>query len=304
LAFNPNVVSQTSNPRNENASGTNVLYGGSGSPYFPGDLEKYAFWMSFSFYEYQAPAFTETKILADKGTIRLPLPNQMIDQLDVSYNMEAFTFGGPATAVALNAYRASPAGNPGNTAVNVAGGFAGGALTNLARLPGVAQQFGVTVNPFISVMFKSPSFKRHSFIWKLSPVNKKESNAIGAIINTFRFNQSPGVAESVGGTLLSYPNIVQLAVSNQDPNLFNYKFKPAVIDSFHANWAPNNQASFFGNKAPTEIEIRLSLIEIEYWLQSDFGNQTSGQIDVLEKAKELYDRSGIDALDLTNMVLM
>lgn len=86
----------------------------------------------------------------------------------------------------------------------------------------------------------------------------------------------PDYAGSSGGTLLTYPNIVQITISVNDPNYFTYVFKPAVIQSFNVNFAPSGQPSFFGNtRAPTEVEIQMQILEIEYWLSSDFGINTT-----------------------------
>jgi hypothetical protein len=95
---------------------------------------------------------------------------------------------------------------------------------------------------------------------------------------------------ALGGTLLTYPNIVQVTVSVNDPTFFTYVFKPAVIESFSVNYTPGSQPSFFGTtKAPTEVILRLGLMEIEYWLSSDYGmrNQTGLNLSISDLTKNL-----------------
>jgi hypothetical protein len=218
---------------------------------FPNDLVKQPFWMSFSFYEYKMPSplmNQQNEYYVDKGTIRLPLPNSMVDNQQIQFSADSVvpsvTLGGLATAA----------------------GKAVGALS------------GTAMNPFLTVMFKQPTFKQHSLEWKLTPSNENESKTLNSIVNTFKYNILPDSAGA--GALLSYPNIVQIRVSAADPDYFTYIFKPAVVESFSVNYTPSGTPSFFGaTKAPTEVQIRLGLMEIEYWLARDYGSERDSALD-------------------------
>jgi len=221
-----------------------------------------------------------TSVLSSLGTIRLPMPNQMVDHQDIVYAVEEL---GLVAGSALAKFQQS-----GGSYASALGGAAGGGLIGAAQnlgnaIPGtngqgfnvLLQTQGLSVNPFLSVMFKSPAFKKHAFKWKLSPENEQESGDLGTIIDTFRFNQLPSASAAFSGALLAYPNVVQISVAGSGPPgtgaMFSYTFKPAVIESFASNFAPNGQASMFGTTgAPTEVEINMSLLEIEYWLQNDY----------------------------------
>jgi hypothetical protein len=253
----------------------------SGSMYFPKDLQKQPYWISFSFYQYQMPNLTQQNIYYnDAGTIRLPLPNSMVDNQGVSYDEEKL---GTILGVGINQLQkgnvvggGAALGAAAAQAANVPyAGAAVGALTNTLNSPiasAVGQMNGVAVNPFLTVMFKSPQFKKHTLEWKLSPSNEQESATLNSIINTFKGNMLPDQNAALGGTLLTYPNIVQAQVSVNNGSYFTYVFKPAVVESFQVNWTPSNQPSFFGStKAPTEVAISLNLLEIEFWLSSDYG---------------------------------
>jgi hypothetical protein len=248
----------------------------SGQMRFPYDLEKQPFWMSFSFYQYNMPSLTQQNVYyKDTGTIRLPLPNSMVDSQHVQYSAESLNL---LTGVAVNQIQGGNAGAgfaalgaqalaPGivNPAIN--------AVQSQAAQAGLQSQ-GAALNPFLTVMFKQPAFKMHSLEWKLSPSNETESQQLNQIINTFRANMLPDKNNALGGSLLTYPNIVQISVSVNNGGYFTYVFKPAVIESFDINFAPSGQPSFFGSSvspAPTEVQIRLGVMEIEYWLSSDFG---------------------------------
>jgi hypothetical protein len=263
---------------------------------FPSNLGSYPFWMSFSFYEYKRPKFTDNPILQNKNNIRLPLPNQMVDHQDVVYAQEE---AGLVAGGALNQYL-NGSGSIGDVAA-ATGWAAVGAAVGANRLSGktpnlLAQLGGVATNPFLTVMFKSPAFKKHVFSWRLSPTNVKESQALAAIVQTLRYNQLPDVSGSLGGALLTYPNIVQLTVSTASSS-FKYMFKPAVIESLSINFAPGGQPSFFGStKAPTEVEIRLSLLEIEYYLQRDYGNPNTAGLTLASDLANLLENGIKDIL--------
>ena len=292
------MVDQINNPKDVNTEQTlfqnnpvassisDLAYGvlGGGKAYFPADLEKQKIWMSFSFYQYQRPQFNNTAKLSDLGTIRLPIPNNLVDTSSVEYTQERL---GTVVGSALNALSGGAGAiDSGLTAAGAALGKAGlnlidsqivrnaitnqGGTVNPSQILG--QQLGVALNPFMTVMFKQPNFKRHAFIWRLTPSNLEEVNIVNTIVKTFKFNQLPDMAASMAGTLLTYPNIVQVNVSNFNENSFSYALKPAVIESISVNYAPSSTPSFFGaTKSPTEIEIRMTLLEITMWLQRDYG---------------------------------
>jgi hypothetical protein len=273
--------------------------------YFPEALVSYDYWMSFSFYSYKRPVFGQSMVLTDTGAIRLPLPNSMVDDQNVQYSPEE---AGTVAGSALNQFAMTGNGTGlasalGTGAVGAAAGFGlsklgqagpvGQALAGAANAKNAAllgQLAGVAVNPFLTVLFKSPQFKKHTFTWRLSPTNAKESQTLNNIITTLRYNQLPDTTGALGGALLTYPNIVKLSVSNggispRSPFLFT--FKPAVIENLSINFTPSNQPSFFGStKAPTEVEIRITFLEIEFFLQRDYGTGGTGG-----ELKALYDSS-------------
>ena len=285
MAFNPSpaVTPSLSGSGLGSTINSTAATNPTGSLYFPSDLGKsdaFNYWMSFSFYAYSMPSSVgSSPQLSDLGTIRLPLPNQMIDQQDVTYDQASLSLaagmgingalnGGVGSAIdsTIGGLLGQGAVNIGNKVISGLGGGPNDLAAGLAALTGTA------VNPFMTVLFKQPAFKKHQFSWRMAPANENETYILNQIINTFRYNQLPDVASFGSGALLTYPNIVQITISNNDPNIFTYSFKPAVIDSLTINFAPSGQPSFFGStQAPTDVDMRLSLLEIEFWLQRDYG---------------------------------
>lgn len=266
---------------------------------FPKGLANQDFWMSFSFYEYQRPTFAGNPVLADKETIRLPLPNGMIERQGVSYSekgLDALTGAAMNQASGGRTSAESVLNSPVATAANIAkagaAGAAVGGLNNLVNSLGgnngaaLGQLAGVALNPWLNVMFESPQFRTHNLSWTLTPSNETESRTIAQIITTFKYNMLPDSSGALGGSLLTYPNIVQVSVAKAAGEFWNYIFKPAVIKSFTVNYAPQGQPSMFNRtNAPTAVQISLDLQEIEFFLQRDYGSpsSSSGAINLLNK---------------------
>ena len=77
--------------------------------------------------------------------------------------------------------------------------------------------------------------------------------------------------------LFGYPSMAIITLAPSDTYL--YKFKPCVITSFTANYAPGNTPSFYkgGKAAPAAVEIFVNLREIEYWTAESLATATGIQ---------------------------
>lgn len=244
-------------PSDLSAYGTNNI--------FPNDLST-THYIGFSFHEYQRRSIYNRVQLAARGHIKLPLPTSLVDNQQVQYSQEGTNV---IVGAALDA-----ASRGGNLSFGGAAAAAGAAAvqagaaavgTNAGQLGSLA---GVAINPFLAVLFKSPSFKKHSFAWKLSPNNSNESEVLYRIINKFKYHMLPDISNNSGGVVLSYPDIVQVNLYPNDKYL--YKFKPCVIESVSVNFSPNVTPAFYKDTgAPIEVTITVNLLEIEYWLRRD-----------------------------------
>jgi len=135
---------------------------------------------------------------------------------------------------------------------------------------------GLSTNPFLTVLFKQPTFKTHQFSWRLLPRNAGESAAVAGIINQMRYNMLPGMLQNSGGTLLKYPNMANISFSR---DTYLYKFKPCVLESvtFDFTGTTNIPSFFKGTGAPVSVRINAVFKEIEYWLQEDImGDRSAG----------------------------
>ena len=247
---------------------------------FPADLlNTRQFFMSFKFSSYQKPTIYATPILQQVGGVVLPIPNQLAKDTSVTYAAEELGAAVGATLESLLKQKATPTSilNGGASQLTTAAGAgitgaAGEALQNVA--PGVASAIsastGISVNPYLTLLFKSPKFRRYNFSWRLMAKSPDESATIRDIIKTFEYNMLPGIDAS-SSVLFKYPNVVNVIVnSNVSQNDYLYKFKTCVVEDFKVNYTPGSTPAFFGDTgAPVALDISVALTEIEMWTRED-----------------------------------
>lgn len=271
---------------------------------FPRDLANYPLSMCFDFMEYKRRAVNKQPHLKPSGKIRLPVAKGIVDKINVLWKDKNQT---PMVGAAIESIleenqtlRSSDIGSIGSrfveSVVNVGGDTAAGfGITKANELLGktgdafkgeklqladILQPFGLAVNPFLTVMFESPEFKTHNFNWKLIPRDPEETRIINKMIRLFKYAQLPAIAQGSGGTLMNYPNIVQVSFYGNDNYL--YRFKPCAIQTVSVNYAPAATPSFFkgSQNIPTEIDFSISIKEIEYWTKMDFERGYDPNIEV------------------------
>jgi hypothetical protein len=261
---------------------------------FPSDLvqSNRDFYISFNFQEYKKRSINDSPFLRSEGTVRLPLPSNLKDNLNVSYAAEPL---GPAVGAALES-----AIGTGPSATGEAGLTQG-----LGRIVGAGASFiegtavetiqkqapqaaaaasaysGMAVNPFQTVLFKQPTFKKHNFSWKLMPRDEVESGKIRDLVRKFQFHTSPGVSEG-NGLFFTFPSMV--IVSLFPSSEFLYRFKPCVIESVDVNYAAGSGPSFFKrSQAPTAVTLSIQMQEIEYWTNNDFEESSFNDIAAITR---------------------
>lgn len=247
---------------------------------FPDDLlstnEERNAYCNLRFSRYVRRSIREQPRLSVESGIKLPLPANLRESQSVTYETENLgPMIGAAADALTGAFNETSVGTIGS---GLAGGLAiGGAAEAYSRFNlfgfgnqvrgAVSSLTGTAVNPFQTVLFKAPSFKKHTFTWKLIPRNSKESESIRRIIELFKYHSSPGISQT-GGVFFSYPEILDIQLFPDD--IYLYKFKPCVVESVTVNYAPNGPSIYKGTGAPTAVEVTLSMQEIEYWTKNDY----------------------------------
>lgn len=265
---------------------------------FPRDLDKFSLSMSFDFYEYKRRSIFDQPYMKKDSIIRLPVAKSIQDRFAATWGTDKAE---PITGAVIESVLESTQANSKSATLEsvlagigsgVAAGVQGAALSKLKsdtipktnnllntatggigadlKLEHVYQPLGLAINPFLTVMFKEPTFKTHEFSWNLLAKDPEESRIITSIVNEFKWHMLPDIATNSSGTLLNYPSMVQVSFYSNDD--FLYRFKPCAITDFSINYAPASTPSFFkgSQNVPTEVKISLKLMEIEYWTKLDF----------------------------------
>lgn len=268
--------------------------------FFPESLGKY--WFSMAFvpfqYNYRSSVQDGAGVVTGpvSGSIMLPIPASLVDTNQVAYTQfnvvsEGLTAGlGAVTNVlktvanmrsmrglqqaadlAEAGFATGPA--PGQGMSNIMG-FAG-ALGGLASYGFKLGQLytGTAINPATTLLLQGPALKEHTFSWRFSPDSEAGSRRLNSIINRIKRDMSPtfsGFFGGAAGLTLGYPKMVKCAFYNADQLYF---FKPAMITGFSVNYAPTNSPAFFSSEYPAEIEMRITMKEVEAWLAEDYGMQ-------------------------------
>lgn len=145
-------------------------------------------------------------------------------------------------------------------------------------LPGVSNAasfyeriFGKTLNPFAAMQFEGVQLRGHTFSFRLVPTDENESRLIKSIVEEFKYRMHPSLSNAK--LLFNYPDIVEVSLN---PKETLYKINPCFVESISVNYAPTGTPTFFaGTKAPTEIEMSISLKEIRPVTREDLQEETA-----------------------------
>jgi hypothetical protein len=252
---------------------------------FPSDISDAHIRMKFV--KYQRRSINQQPFTVPDGGVRLPIPSSLKDNTSVEYSTDSL---GPVAGAAVEGLsrvgeitNLSQFNNIGGQIVAAIGqGIVAQGITAAAgqipgfanvsasqALSGVSALTGVSINPFQTVTFKTPQFKKHAFSWKLVPNNKDESEKIENILRLLKYHTLPSVGPTaVGASFFGYPEMVLIEL--KPDNRYLYKFKPCVIESVSVNYAPLGPSFYRGSRAPTAVELSVNLQEIEIWTKADY----------------------------------
>ena len=243
-----------------------------GSLQFPANLGS-SYFMNLRFYAYQRQDINSIGTAAPLTTLRLPIPTNLLDSQGVEYGEEALgtSLGGAANAI-MGVGDVTPKFGAAINAVGVAGlvGAVTGVSPALANL--ASAKFGITANPFMTVMFKAPRYKEYDFAWRFYPRNAAESASLKAIVEAIKYHMLPDVYTGAGGAILSYPSLVKAKIVAGGAEL--YPFKYGVVKNYSFNYAPDGVPSFHKQGKPTAIDVKITIQEVEYFLKNSLGSSS------------------------------
>lgn len=272
ISQNPNTVVA----QNRQSNSTSILS-------FPAALGAHAISFNFEDYEFNVAA-GKVEPGGVTASVVLPLPENLIDNYNVNISDYEFGIGGLAGAKGGNAFRNYIDGNTSEMnfsaedvksalktyAVNV--GIRGldaigDALPGIGNITsGVLAGAGVAINPYVSIIFKGMSLKRHQFSWNLMPRSQAESDTLNNIIMTFKKKLLPKY--EFNKSLLQYPSVAKVFFLGSDPN-YMYFFKPCMVSNFTFNYSGSGRPAFMKGGKPAAVTIQMELIETSIWTKDD-----------------------------------
>jgi hypothetical protein len=258
----------------------------SGKAIFPSDLNS-KYYMMLNFCEYQRENLNQVGTAYTVDSIRLPIPNNLMDGYSVEYGEEEIgtaagaAFNGSSILGPLSGVVGGALGSAAGAAVsagisNVLSQGGPGAVSGASSAASLASiSLGKTSNPFMTVMFKNPKYKTYEFSWRLHPRNSAESQQLKNIVNAVKYHMLPDRSSGLGGAggaVLSYPSLVRCQIIAGDSEL--YPFKYGVVRDCAFNYAPDGVPSFYKNSkgAPSAIDLKIGIEEVEYFLKSSMGS--------------------------------
>lgn len=234
---------------------------------YPEDIGKYFIKLSFLSYNKEEAM----SIAKDSPTlvVVLPIPSSLNDNFSVSYNdAKLGSVLGSIVETGKNVLQGKQDLMSKETAATLTGAAAVGARGQVAKLGGesllanIDKATGAVPNPHLAAIFQDVGLREHSFSFRFSPKNSKETNTLQNLIKSIKTRILPGTAG--GGTktgpLFTFPDVVDISFGPKE--MVPYFFERCVVTSFAVNYAPNGTPSFYKDGFSTDIELSMTFKEI------------------------------------------
>lgn len=258
---------------------------------FPGNIQNAAYYSRLTFKKYNRARTTDKATTQVTATVILPIPENFGDTQKPSWyfdklgilgsDIDEIKKGGQAAFQAGSSiYDQFKDGNIVNGSVSAVkfAGLLAAVVSPASMRDGkiqqrLSQQFGVVINPHLSLMFDGMALRQHNFNWKFAPRNAQEASTLGQIISTIRQRSLPSYNAMVSKFALDYPDTVEIEFVNIDTNFKTKVFKSAITN-VSTNLGPSGIA-FFPKGVPVETELSISLVETEIVVREDFANNNT-----------------------------
>jgi hypothetical protein len=122
--------------------------------------------------------------------------------------------------------------------------------------------------------FEGVNLKSYTLVWRLSPRSQQESDQLKAIIDLIKMRTHP--AEVLEGFALDYPDLIFVTFTGAAAEYLPIMHK-AMVTNFQVNYGNGSGLSLFKSGAPTDIEIALTIQEINIITRTTLENDAGGQ---------------------------
>lgn len=288
------------------------------STFFPRNIVELDHWMAFRINQHKLLKKNDFPFSEDIHRIFLPLPLQLSTAYNQSYDSGGI--GAPGAALAGLAPKVESAitsmvsniQNGGNkrdavqgatkNAFDSVGGIGGllkeggaalaaGVIKSAAEsLPGgkgALGGIGISVNPYLAMIYSSPELRQHQFSWKLVAKDYTESLAIYKIITLFKYYSAPDVSSKLGALskhLLEYPQQFDVDFHHDE---YLYNIGPSVLTAMSVNYHPDGVLYHFKEsntrpdgtggtkteKLPVAVELSITLQETSIITKKEINDQ-------------------------------
>jgi hypothetical protein len=139
----------------------------------------------------------------------------------------------------------------------------------------LARTDGLIINPNLELLFNGPTLRPFTFVFRLSPRNKPESNDVKKIIRFFK--EGSAVKTTNTGLFLKAPNVFNISYNGIGANGLN-KIKTCALRNVNVNYTPDGSYMTFRDGTMTSYEINLQFSELEPIYDKDYNTVKDNEI--------------------------
>ena len=233
------------------------------------------------------------------GSVTLPIPSQLTDTNNVSWNnstmndleMAGIRAGGDIMNSGKPLEAVQKIIDDGLTSLQNNTGNAKTLIQSLilGQLPGINKRpnevlgrfAGQIINPNLELIFGGPTLRSFQYSFRLTPRNDKETQAVRSIIRFFK--QGMSIKENPTNLFLSAPNVFQPRFYNKEgrQHTFINTIKKCACTSFTVNYVPDNTFMTLPNSSMTAYEIGMSFQEMDPIIDQDYAELDNNQDDII-----------------------
>ena len=183
---------------------------------------------------------------------------------DLDWSRGSFiNMGKGASAKIQELWNSSDLQSGAKTAGAIAAGHVVG-KTDVAKK--VMQNFGLSINPNFELFFEGVQPRTFTFDFKMSPRNQAESDAIQAIVRTFKTYAAPEETQDSKGFFWDYPCYFQIEYWNAEKL---HRLKPAALQSIQINYTGTGTNHTFYDGSPVQVDLTLTFTEASLVTRKD-----------------------------------
>lgn len=245
---------------------------------FPLDTPKY--FVRFTFSKYSRPQALQPKEEIPTLHVILPMPPQLMEDYSIGYKTpELGAVIGAASDLAQRAISgtmgAEDLGRAVGSSFNRDTGVVAARtavvsamskssnpiISGSSEAAGAAfdRAIGAVPNPHLAVIFERVNLRNYNFTYRFSPNSEKELQSLKKIVKEIKKRILPQKRDNQ--FVLTFPQVCNVTFGGVPKDILI--IKDCVVEDLKVNYTPQGSPAFFKTGDPVEVEISLSLKEVE-----------------------------------------